>query len=113
MEFLEDMRGKSTRDINTNSSNETEEHIEKQEKYMDQIDKKKKMVMEQISKGEKILANPKSPKFLDGHVNKLRSLWDEANVTSEQRLQALRGKALIYLKIYMNVNLGVGISRKI
>jgi len=90
MEFLEDMRGKSTRDINTNSSNETEEHIEKQEKYMDQIDKKKKTVMEQISKGEKILANPKSPKFLDGHVNKLRSLWDEANVTSEQRLQALR-----------------------
>merc|ERR1712117_31204 len=50
----------------------------------------KKTVMEQISKGEKILANPKSPKFLDGHVNKLRSLWDEANVTSEQRLQALR-----------------------
>jgi len=42
MEFLEEMRGKSTREINTNSSNETEEHIEKQEKYMDQIDKKKK-----------------------------------------------------------------------
>jgi len=90
MEFLEDMRSKSTRDINTNSSNETEEHIEKQEKYMEQIDKKKKTVMEQISKGEKILVNPKSPKFLDGHVNKLRSLWDEANITSEQRLQALR-----------------------
>ena len=52
MEFLEDMRGKSTRDINTNSSNETEEHIEKQEKYMDQIDKKKKTVMEQISKSK-------------------------------------------------------------
>lgn len=90
MEFLEDMRSKSTREINTNSSHETEEHIEKQEKYMDQIDKKKKTVMEQISKGEKILANPKSPKFLDGHVNKLRSLWDEANLTSEERLQALK-----------------------
>jgi len=90
MEFLEDMRSKSTREINTNSSNETEEHIEKQEKYMDQIDKKKKTVMEQISKGEKILANPKSPKFLDGHVNKLRSLWDEANSTSEERLQSLK-----------------------
>ena len=34
MEFLEDMRGKSTRDINTNSSNETEEHIEKHDKVV-------------------------------------------------------------------------------
>ena len=100
MEFLEDMRSKSTRDINTNSSNETEEHIEKQEKYMDQIDKKKKTVMEQILKGEKILANPKSPKFLDGHVNKLRSLWDEANSTSEERLQALKGQFNFYFIIH-------------
>jgi uncharacterized protein Smg (DUF494 family) len=46
MEWMEDMKSKSTRDINTNSASQTEEHIEKHEKNMDQMDKKKKSVME-------------------------------------------------------------------
>lgn len=71
---------------------QTEEHIEKQEKYLDQMDKKKKSVNDQIAKGEKILADPKSPKFLDTHVEKLKSLWIETNKESENRLHALRGK---------------------
>ena len=92
MEWIEDMRSKSSRDLNTNSANETEEHIEKQEKYMDQMDKKKKSVTEQIAKGEKILADPKSPKFLDGYVNKLRGIWQETNAAAENRLKGLKGK---------------------
>ena len=60
---------------------------------MDQMDKKKKSVMEQIAKGEKILADPKSPQFLDTHVEKLRSLWIETNKESENRLQNLKGPA--------------------
>ena len=57
------------------------------------MDKKKKPTMEQIAKGEKILADPKSPKFLDGHVNKLRGLWEEANRTAEERLASLKGES--------------------
>ena len=91
MEWIEDMRSKSTRGLNTNSSAETEEHIEKQDKYMDQMDKKKKSVTEQTSKGEKILANPKSPKFLEGHVCKLKTLWSETTTAAEERLAALKG----------------------
>ncbi len=97
MEMMEDMRSKSTRDINSDSAAQTEEHIEKQEKYLDQMDKKKKGVLEQIAKGEKILADPKSPKFLEGHVNNMKALWMEANKSAEDRLTLLKGKwDLIY-----------------
>ena len=91
MEWFEDMRSKSSREINTDSASQTEEHIEKQEKYMDQMDKKKKSVLDQTAKGEKILADPKSPKFLEGHVNKLKSLWLESNKAAEERLAGLKG----------------------
>jgi hypothetical protein len=97
MEWMEDMKSKSTRDINTNSASQTEEHIEKHEKNMDQMDKKKKSVMEQITKGEKILIDPKSPKFLDGHVNKLKSLWTECNSEAENRLGSLKGKRKVLM----------------
>ena len=73
------------------AGSQTEEHIEKQEKYLDQMDKKRKSVMDQIAKGEKILADPKSPQFLDTHVEKLKSLWVETNKESENRLNALKG----------------------
>lgn len=94
MEWMEDMRSKSTRDINSDSAAQTEEHIEKQEKYLDQMDKKKKGVLEQIAKGEKILADPKSPKFLEGHVNNMKALWMEANKSAEDRLALLKGKIM-------------------
>lgn len=43
MEWMEDMRGKSTKDIASDSANDTEEHIEKQEKFLDQVDDVKKL----------------------------------------------------------------------
>ena len=96
LEWFEDMRSKSSREINTDSANQTEEHIEKQEKYMDQMDKKKKSVLDQTAKGEKILADPKSPKFLEGHVNKLKTLWLESNKAAEERLAGLKGNKIIF-----------------
>ncbi len=91
MEALEEFRSKSTRDVNSDSAANTEELIEKHEKCMDQMDKKKKSVLDQTAKGEKILADPKSPKFLEGHVNKLKGLWVEANQCAENRLALLKG----------------------
>lgn len=49
MEWIEDMRSKATRELNTDSAAQTEEHIERQEKYLDQMDKKKKSVLDQVS----------------------------------------------------------------
>ena len=92
MDWMEETRSKSTRDVNSNGAPDTEDLIDKQEKLLDQVDKKKKSVLEQIAKGEKILADPKSPKFLDGHVNKMKGLWEEANKVSQDRLATLKGE---------------------
>merc|ERR1712108_59845 len=45
MEWLQDNVSKSTREINSSSAADTEEHQEKQEKVIDQLDKKKKAVV--------------------------------------------------------------------
>lgn len=90
MDWMEETRSKSTRDVNSNGAPDTEDLIDKQDKLLHQVDQKKKSVLEQIAKGEKILADPKSPKFLDGHVNKMKGLWDEANKVTVDRLQTLK-----------------------
>ena len=43
MEWLTEKKVLATRDINSNSAGETEELIEKQEKVIDQLDKKRKV----------------------------------------------------------------------
>ena len=91
MEWIEENISKSTREINTNSAAQTEELQEKQEKILDQIEKKKKTYMEQKAKGEKILTDPKCPKFLQGHIDILNAKWKEANNEGENRLKTLKG----------------------
>ena len=59
---------------------------------LDQLDKKRKAVMDQKEKGEKILKDPKAPKFLSAHMDKLNALWADANKCAESRLKALKGK---------------------
>ena len=59
MEWLEESVSKSTRDINSNSVAQTEEILERHEKNLDQLDKKKKIYMDQKAKGEKIASDPK------------------------------------------------------
>jgi len=90
MEWLEESVSKSTREINSSSASETEEHQERQEKIIDQLDKKRKAVMDQKTKGEKILGDPKAPKFLHSHLDKLNALWAEANKAAEDRLKGLK-----------------------
>ena len=45
MEWLTEKKVLATRDINSNSAGETEELIEKQEKVIDQLDKKRKVTL--------------------------------------------------------------------
>lgn len=90
MEWLVEKRVLATRDINSNSAGETEELIEKQEKVIDQLDKKRKVFQENIAKGTKLKDDPKCPAFLAAEVKKASDLWDETNKTALDRLNRLR-----------------------
>merc|ERR1719295_963226 len=90
MEWLEDNVSKSTREINSSSAADTEEHQERQEKVLDQLDKKKSAVTTQKEKGEKILKDPKAPKFMQAQLDKLNALWTDANKCAESRLKQLK-----------------------
>ncbi len=54
MEFLEDVRSKSTKDVTSDSAAATEELMDKHDKCLNQIDQRKKSVLDQTAKGEKV-----------------------------------------------------------
>ena len=101
MEWLEESITKSTREIQSNSVAETEQILERHEKNLDQLDKKKKVFMDQKSKGEKLLNDPRAPKFLNGHMDRLMGLWKEANNKGEDRLEDLKNN-LVAWEAYEN-----------
>ena len=88
-EFTDDLRNKSIREIFSANSEQTEEHIEKQDKVLNQLENKKKMVLDFISKGKKLMEDPNCPKFLEGHVIKLKEAWDDTNEKAQARKKAL------------------------
>ena len=88
-EFIDELRNRSVKEIISGSSEHTEEHIEKHEKTLNSLENKKKMVMDFIAKGEKLMQDPNCPKFLDGHVKKLREAWDDTNEKAQVRKKAL------------------------
>merc|ERR1719336_3012642 len=90
MEWLTEKKVLATRDINSNSAGETEELIEKQEKVIDQLDKKRKVFQEVLSKGSKLKDDPKCPVFLGVEVKRASDLWDETNKIALDRLNRLR-----------------------
>jgi len=90
MEWLTEKKVLATRDINSNSAGETEELIEKQEKVIDNLDKKRKVFQEVISKGSKLKDDPKCPVFLGVEVKRASDLWDETNKIALDRLNRLR-----------------------
>jgi len=90
MEWLLEKKVLATRDINSNSAGETEDLIEKQEKVLDQLDKKRKVFQEILSKGTKLKDVPKCPAFLGIEVKKASELWEETNKIALDRLNRLR-----------------------
>ena len=71
------------------NNEQTEEHIERQDKVLNQLENKRKMVLDFLSKGEKLMEDPKSPKFLETHVSKLKEAWDDAQKKAQERKKAL------------------------
>merc|ERR1712012_1126654 len=53
-EFIDDLRNRSIKEIQSGNSEMTEEHIEKQDKVLNSLENKRKMVMDFIAKGEKL-----------------------------------------------------------
>merc|ERR1711881_390357 len=88
-EFIDDLRNKSVKELISGNSEMTEEHIEKQDKVLNSLENKRKMVMDFIAKGEKLMQDPNCPKFLDGHVKKLREAWEDTNEKAQIRKKAL------------------------
>merc|ERR1712013_67290 len=88
-EFIDDLRNRSVKELVCGSSEQTEEHIEKQDKVLNSLENKRKMVMDFIAKGEKLMQDPNCPKFLDGHVKKLREAWEDTNEKAQIRKKAL------------------------
>jgi len=88
-EFIDDLRNRSVKEVFSANNEQTEEHIEKQDKVLNQLENKRKMVMDFISKGEKLMEDPNCPKFLEGHVKKLKEAWDDTNEKAQTRKKAL------------------------
>merc|ERR1719410_1198753 len=90
MEWLIEKKVLATRDINSNSAGETDELIEKQEKVIDQLDKKRKVFQEIVGKGNKLKDDPKCPVFLGVEVKRAQEQWEETNKEALDRLNRLR-----------------------
>merc|ERR1711915_1085252 len=88
-EFIDDLRNRSVKEVFSANAEQTEEHTEKQDKVLHQLENKRKMVMEFLSKGEKLMEDPNCPKFLDGHVKKLKDAWEDTNEKAQTRKKAL------------------------
>merc|ERR1719228_1121268 len=88
-EFIDDLRNRSVKELFSANSEQTEEHIEKQDKVLNQLEHKRKMVMDFISKGEKLMEDANCPQFLEGHVKKLKEAWDDTNEKAQSRKKAL------------------------
>jgi soluble cytochrome b562 len=88
-EFIDDQRAKSVRDVIIGDTEATEELMDKHGSIMRIMENKRKTVEEFIVKGEKLMEDPKSPKFLETHVNKLKEAWDVAQQKAQERKDAL------------------------
>merc|ERR1712055_545829 len=88
-EFIDDLRNRSVKELVSGNSDQTEEHIEKQDKVLNSLENKRKMVMDFIDKGKKLMEDPNCPKFLDGHVKNSREAWEDTNEKAQIRKKAL------------------------
>jgi len=88
-EFIDDQRAKSCRDILIPDSEATEEFIDKHGSIVRLMENKRKTVEEFIKKGEVLMEDEKSPKFLETHVSKLKEAWTVANGEAKKRKNAL------------------------
>merc|ERR1712228_533894 len=89
IEFLDGIMMSSTRDIAPSCIENVEELIERQEKSLTQLESKRSIVQDLITKGKQLMENPDKPKFLDSHVGRIEQGWDETKEKASARLNLL------------------------
>jgi len=89
VEFLDGIMLSSTREIAPSCVENVDELIERQEKSLSQLDSKRSVVSDLISKGKIILENPDKPKFLEGHVMRISEGWEDTKLKAQDRLKLL------------------------
>merc|ERR1712088_473051 len=89
MGFLDGIILSSTRDIAPSCIENVEELIERQEKSLTQLETKRSIVQDLITKGKQLMENPDKPKFLDGHVGRIKEGWDDTKNKASARLDLL------------------------
>merc|ERR1711909_129971 len=75
MGFLDGIMLSSSREIAPSCVENVDELIERQEKSLTQLDSKRGIVVDLITKGKVILEHPDKPKFLEGHVKRIQEGW--------------------------------------
>merc|ERR1712025_29171 len=90
IEFLDGIMLSSTRDVAPSCLENVDELIERQEKSLVQLETKRAVVKDLIEKGTKILENPDKPKFLENHVARIVSGWDDTKQKAQERLELLQ-----------------------
>jgi len=89
IEFLDGIMLSSTREIAPSCVENVDELIERQEKSLVQLETKRSVVKELIEKGKTILENPDKPKFLESHVERIETGWDDTKSKAQERLNLL------------------------
>merc|ERR1719374_296201 len=89
IEFLDGIMLSSTRDIAPSCVENVDELIERQEKSITQLDSKRGVVTDLITKGKGILEHPDKPKFLEGNVKRIQEGWDDTKQKAQARLKLL------------------------
>merc|ERR1719219_3261718 len=89
VEFLDGIMLSSTRDIAPSCVENVDELIERQEKSLAQLDSKRAVVTDLITKGKVILQNPDKPKFLEANVQRIQDGWEDTKKKAQDRLQLL------------------------
>merc|ERR1712142_420761 len=89
VEFLDGIMLSSTREIAPSCIENVDELIERQEKFLQQLDAKRTVVTDLIDKGKVILQHPEKPKFLEANVKRIEEGWDDTKKKAQERLQLL------------------------
>jgi len=89
IEFLDGIMLSSTRDIAPSCVENVDELIERQEKSLVQLDSKRGILVDLITKGKAILEHPDKPKFLEAHVKHIQEGWEDTKNKAQNRLKLL------------------------
>merc|ERR1712218_86127 len=100
IEFLDGIMLSSTRDIAPSCVENVDELIERQEKSLGQLESKRSIVNDLISKGKVLLENPDKPKFLEGHVQRIILGWDDTKNKATERLTLLQNTKAAWVGYY-------------